>query len=226
MGGKLSKFGPMPAGVEELLASIRNLDPATPPPSADALAELGRAPVAYAELPIAVEVAQLMCSLVRDGAQVGDEPMASLINSGGLEAALRLYAHHGPRPADSTELGELVHELIDAASEVALLQHSGEALRQRWLNLRETAVCLSEAGAEYSAVELLSLLHHADPTLRAALPAEALDCCRGCGQTARAAELKRCAKCATPYCSRECQVQDWKNGHKLLCKRVASGEAA
>lgn len=41
---------------------------------------------------------------------------------------------------------------------------------------------------------------------------------------AREAEpLKKCSKCKKrPFCSRECQVLDWKNGHKRWCGR--SGE--
>ena len=216
----------MGEGVEALLARIRIGD-ASHPPDVEHLVELGRAPIAMAQLPIAVRVVQMMCSSVRvENAQVSDKQMAGLVSSGALDAALSLYAHHGPQPADSTELGALVHELIDAAGDVALMPHSGEALRRQSLHLRETAMCLSEAGAEQAAVEVLSLLQLADPASETALPETALDCCRGCGQVARAATLKRCAKCGTPYCCRECQVHEWKNGHKDVCKRLAAGNSS
>lgn len=40
--------------------------------------------------------------------------------------------------------------------------------------------------------------------------------CSGCGQLA--VELKKCSKCrAVAYCSRECQVVDWRGGHKQQC---------
>eukprot|EP00956_Cyclotella_meneghiniana_P031580 scaffold83296_cov58-Cyclotella_meneghiniana.AAC.2 len=33
--------------------------------------------------------------------------------------------------------------------------------------------------------------------------------------------MKRCARCkARLYCSKQCQKEDWKNGHKLHCKSV------
>lgn len=33
--------------------------------------------------------------------------------------------------------------------------------------------------------------------------------------------MKRCSRCkAKLYCSKECQIQDWKNGHKHYCKSV------
>ena len=34
-------------------------------------------------------------------------------------------------------------------------------------------------------------------------------------------KLKNCARCkSAQYCSRECQVKDWKSGHKKLCKEL------
>jgi len=35
---------------------------------------------------------------------------------------------------------------------------------------------------------------------------------------------KKCSKCRTPYCSRECQVASWNNGHKDVCESRARGE--
>lgn len=38
--------------------------------------------------------------------------------------------------------------------------------------------------------------------------------------------LKRCMRCKSAvYCSRECQIVDWKNGHKINCtSSVKNGE--
>ncbi|KAG7353045.1 MYND finger domain containing protein [Nitzschia inconspicua] len=44
--------------------------------------------------------------------------------------------------------------------------------------------------------------------------------CFGCGkQSSETIKLSRCGKCSVAaYCSRDCQVQDWKTGnHKLAC---------
>jgi hypothetical protein len=48
--------------------------------------------------------------------------------------------------------------------------------------------------------------------------------CARCLQPAASGEgLKKCSKCPTKYCSRECQVDDWKNGgHKAICKMKQS----
>ena len=44
--------------------------------------------------------------------------------------------------------------------------------------------------------------------------------CGGCGK--RGEGFKKCTKCkVTYYCSRECQVKDWKSGHKQLCKLLS-----
>mmetsp|Transcript_1608 Transcript_1608/g.4671 ORF Transcript_1608/g.4671 Transcript_1608/m.4671 type:complete len:334 (+) Transcript_1608:448-1449(+) len=46
---------------------------------------------------------------------------------------------------------------------------------------------------------------------------------RCCGYCYAPSPQSKCAKCPRPYCSRECQVQDWKKGgHKIWCGK--SGE--
>ena len=43
----------------------------------------------------------------------------------------------------------------------------------------------------------------------------------GGASQASAAELKKCAACETArYCSKNCQIKDWKEGHKKVCKSV------
>ncbi|XP_026454757.1 uncharacterized protein LOC113355984 [Papaver somniferum] len=45
------------------------------------------------------------------------------------------------------------------------------------------------------------------------------DCCSVCGDTANS----RCSRCkAIRYCSRDCQIQHWRAGHKLECKEDSS----
>jgi len=41
--------------------------------------------------------------------------------------------------------------------------------------------------------------------------------CRACGKQEEKKRFSKCGKCGTPYCSRECQVRDWKAVHKLNC---------
>ena len=46
--------------------------------------------------------------------------------------------------------------------------------------------------------------------------------CANCGKQAQAGvKFKQCSKCkAIGYCSKECQVEAWKLGHKKDCKRA------
>lgn len=45
------------------------------------------------------------------------------------------------------------------------------------------------------------------------------DCCSVCGDSANS----RCSRCkAIRYCSRDCQIQHWRAGHKLECKEDSS----
>jgi hypothetical protein len=48
--------------------------------------------------------------------------------------------------------------------------------------------------------------------------------CYHCG-TVNEKALKKCGKCARArYCSRECQVEDWAMGHKVLCLPLKNSE--
>ncbi len=42
--------------------------------------------------------------------------------------------------------------------------------------------------------------------------------CTVCVKPLTPKTVMRCGKCKFPYCGRECQKQDWKNGHKKRCK--------
>lgn len=93
--------------------------------------------------------------------------------------------------------------------------------------------------------ELTGLIeHHTNPSTTQALPPSTMAdiACASCNKVCRAVRvsdlilitetaaevpnMKRCAKCTTtPYCSRECQVADWK-AHKKTCAASASASAA
>ena len=53
------------------------------------------------------------------------------------------------------------------------------------------------------------------------------ECCWGCGKTSSGdscgatASLKKCSACKVAhYCSKECQVKDWKETHRRFCKAI------
>eukprot|EP00928_Gymnodinium_smaydae_P005891 TRINITY_DN12040_c0_g1_i1.p2 TRINITY_DN12040_c0_g1~~TRINITY_DN12040_c0_g1_i1.p2 ORF type:complete len:195 (-),score=45.26 TRINITY_DN12040_c0_g1_i1:361-945(-) len=50
--------------------------------------------------------------------------------------------------------------------------------------------------------------------------------CDNCGKTG--VELQRCGRCrGAAYCGRSCQAQDWRKGHRYLCRAAApSGPGA
>ena len=53
-------------------------------------------------------------------------------------------------------------------------------------------------------------------------PRMALRLCFGCGKLEERVAFKLCGKCKALYCSRECQVKDWKL-HKTLCGKTKDG---
>jgi MYND finger len=52
--------------------------------------------------------------------------------------------------------------------------------------------------------------------------------CDGCGTLERkVGNLKNCGKCRqTRYCSRDCQLKHWKQGHKKKCAMLAASAAS
>lgn len=62
-------------------------------------------------------------------------------------------------------------------------------------------------------------------------PRAGLAACAFCGKLAPAGQLRTCGSCKrVAYCSRSCQVKDWKQGgHKEVCvaaEGAAGGQAA
>mmetsp|Transcript_39305 Transcript_39305/g.94109 ORF Transcript_39305/g.94109 Transcript_39305/m.94109 type:complete len:756 (-) Transcript_39305:29-2296(-) len=55
---------------------------------------------------------------------------------------------------------------------------------------------------------------------------EAVVACSNCSVELEKGKRQRCNNCKTVYCSRDCQVQDWKNGHKKECKSIAEKKKA
>ena len=48
--------------------------------------------------------------------------------------------------------------------------------------------------------------------------------CWNCGESFSQAQLKSCKGCKiAKYCSRDCQVTDWRNGHKIMHKIIQRG---
>ncbi|PPQ96197.1 hypothetical protein CVT26_005508 [Gymnopilus dilepis] len=62
--------------------------------------------------------------------------------------------------------------------------------------------------------------------------ANKVNACEGCGREGGKREtFKRCAACwkisrQVLYCSKECQVKDWKAGHKLMCGKALDFDTA
>jgi hypothetical protein len=54
-----------------------------------------------------------------------------------------------------------------------------------------------------------------------------LPTCSFCNEHYKRTALRKCAQClGVLYCSRECQVKHWKDGHKQHCKEIAAAMEA
>jgi hypothetical protein len=56
---------------------------------------------------------------------------------------------------------------------------------------------------------------------------EQLPMCACCEEHYKRTALRKCGQClGVLYCSRECQVKHWKEGHKQHCKEIAAAMEA
>lgn len=62
------------------------------------------------------------------------------------------------------------------------------------------------------------------PVVVAGIGCGAVKAAVGCARCFEGPANSKCGSCPTRYCSRECQVEDWKKGgHKVICKMKQSG---
>jgi hypothetical protein len=99
-----------------------------------------------------------------------------------------------------------VAELTSCEEEDAALEASVE-----WLH---------SAKLEYASTTTSPAPEAPTPAAAVGLTCSSKACSHGTGAPG-GTELKKCSRCGGAwYCSRECQVADWKQGHKHACGRV------
>jgi hypothetical protein len=131
-------------------------------------------------------------------------------------------------PQDLSEVymnWELGNAYCAAASSVELLISSGNTRKSQfyynywgyWLNLA-LAVYLVISGAAHQKV--LSTRKKLQQWREEPACKEMKGKCAGCAGNSGSAVAKRCGRCScVSYCSRECQLKDWKAIHKSQCRQ-------
>jgi hypothetical protein len=174
-----------------------------------------------------IVVMTLYNSLARDDAEgimlPNDELFAQAIKEGMLEMILETLVKYGH---DAKLSIQNTRYLLHKVGVVALARKSGKVLRDRAAIIRAEAqgVLRSNHGvAAEEARTVLAILDKAeDGNSKASSNIPSTIRCRWCEITISPCDVKQCSACQRAhYCSKECQVQDWKEGgHKMMCKRM------
>ena len=129
------------------------------------------------------------------------------------ETRRRHFARHNPRPLPPVRnSSDDLQVLASDSSEAAEPSQEHKASE------------ISEAGEADTAIPNSSIgrTDESRGTSRLDLGTRPQDgMCGNCGRQEQEERFLQCARCkAVVYCSRECQVQHWKSGHKASCKTV------
>ena len=223
-----------PRGLDSLLYVLQQISIATgigalgPGAVAKLVALASTSPTA----PIATSYVMAILNLVivasgEPGASMPDDvQFAKAIEAGLLETMLQLLQKYSSGSVGQPRLVELVDTLLHAAGVVALSRKSGKAIRERSTALRTNAASVIRSGCCVPQAKIVQAI--VDKAVQADSKAKITDgrlsLCRWC-QT-RSESVRRCGGCKrATYCSKECQVQDWKKGgHKQECKLMATNE--
>jgi len=164
---------------------------------------------------------------------------AAAIDTGVFELILNLIIQHGDfnggqlKPNEEGQMLQSVIKMIQCS--VVILQSDEVAQLSPTTEMGEYGGAAAEAlaGRRKDLVETFKAAESTVPqnqnclTLYAELtkiivgPVEEKVSCANCAVELDKGRRQRCNICKIPYCSRDCQVADWKKGHKKECKNIA-----
>jgi len=166
--------------------------------------------------------------------QPNDKRYAIAIDAGLFEMCLGLVVKYGgqndngdgPFNAHIGYFTASIRNILDAANHVSFREKSSKSITNRQqklmdaLDLHKDRIPQNDICTEIF-VRLQSIVDIKHGQSVVALKAV----CIGCSKALEAKDIKRCSNCNSPYCSRECQVDDWRNGgHKQQCKLLCCKE--
>jgi len=90
-----------------------------------------------------------------------------------------------------------------------------DALKSHRESIPQNDICIEIVTCMEAIVNMSHSAQHGASKLKAV--------CIGCSRLLTQKNIQRCSKCNSPYCSRECQVNDWRNGkHNEECKVLSN----
>lgn len=129
-----------------------------------------------------------------------------------------------------------VRDILSGANEVALLKKTSKTISceinsitkqlEILSNMQTSNDILIEIVVSVKAMisinaNMISDTSYTNATSKKVVP------CNNCGKQLEKVNAKQCAACnVVSYCSKECQVSDWRNGHKKQCQSFVRNKQA
>ena len=169
--------------------------------------------------------------------QPNDKRYAIAIDAGLFEMCLGLVVKYGglnvdgsgrPINDDHGFFTGSIRNIFDAANHVSFRKKSSKSITNRQqklidaLDLYEDRIPKNDICNEIFVrlQSIVSINHSAQQSVSAE---RVKATCLRCSKVLFSKDIRRCIKCNSPYCSRECQVDDWRNGkHKEECKTLSN----
>ena len=165
----------------------------------------------------------------------GDSKFASAIKLGLIQTCLKLLVEFGNDP-DERRMDVTVRDILSGANEVALLKKTSKAISGEINSITKQLEILSNMqttndvliGIVVSVKSMISInANMVKDTSCATSTSKKVVSCDNCGKQLEKVNAKQCAACnMASYCSKECQVSDWRNGHKKQCKVLVRNKQA
>jgi len=146
-----------------------------------------------------------------------DERFAVAINAGMISACLTMLKRFdGQR--EYPELLDNMHNLLDSLHKVCKVARKKRSARAIESNRGLITEDLKTSEQYLTGFKETSILKLVKSTLFI------LDYCAKCAKVLEKKDVRRCSRCmVVKYCSRECQVEHWRNGsHKVFCNAAAA----
>ena len=154
-------------------------------------------------------------------AKEDDTRFAVAINHGLIEMCLKLLAQHC-RKDGSNQLVNEINDIFDSMKNAALMKKSSQAIAVNHgkiaEKLRLVEPILAENNECHHALQMIEAILNTVPDKLKCVDRK--ESCSRCNKELEKGRIQRCGKCKkATYCSRQCQVDDWRNGdHKFYCK--------
>lgn len=164
-------------------------------------------------------------------AMADDKRVSAAINAGFIEMSCEMLGGSSRTPSsrgDVSKLLELIESILNAVGIIALSRKTNKALVECADTIRRkvSSICLDLGDNTSSVIKLAELVEAVLDKAKGTKGQEQPSYCRGCMKDIPVDEVKWCSKCKrATYCSRECQVKDWREGgHKQACKLMRTME--